>query len=100
MKKPTIEEMVTFVTVREYLRWERPALEPDLDVSDDLFKKGDDSVTFGFKEGTDLWGFYVNGYHGAARALLEGPQTSFFWHSPSIPCYSSTDTTLNCRSNA
>jgi hypothetical protein len=78
MEEPTQEEIAVFAYVREYFRWERPVLEADLTETDNLFEAGEDSVTFGFGKGTNLWHFYVTGYFLAARALLEGPFDKFF----------------------
>jgi hypothetical protein len=78
MKKPAPEEVAIYAYVREYFRWERLVLEADLTATDNLFEAGEDSVTFGFDKGTNLWHFYVSGYFNAARALLEGPPDKFF----------------------
>jgi hypothetical protein len=78
MREPTTEEVAIFAYVREYLRWNRPVLEADLTETDNLFEPGDDSVRFGFNNGTNLWHLYVRGYFNAARALLEGPLDEFF----------------------
>ena len=78
MKKPTPEAVAIFAYVREYFRWERPVLEAALPETDTVFEAGEDSVTFGFDKGTNLWDFYVGGYFNAARALLEGPPDKFF----------------------
>lgn len=78
MEKPTLDELVIYASVREYLRWDRPVLERDLETGDDLIRGGDDSVTFGFVRDKKAWSMYVAGYFNAARALLEGPPDRFF----------------------
>jgi hypothetical protein len=77
-ENPSLDEMMTYVRVREYLRWHRPEADKELGADDDLFSSGEDSVKFGFEKGTNLWTHYVAGYFNAARALLEGPNDGFF----------------------
>ena len=76
-RKPTMEELATFVRVREYLRWHEAGPE-ELSESDHLFKAGVTTVEFGSQEGLSPWNLYVAGYFQAARALLEGPCNKFF----------------------
>lgn len=78
MSEPTIDEYMTYASVREYLRWKRPVFEPDLEPNDSLISSGADSVTFGFARDKSAWKMYVAGYFNAARALLEGPPDRFF----------------------
>lgn len=82
MREPTLDELKTFVRVRDYLRWDTPP-EKELTEFDDLFKPG--TVKFGPQDGLNTWNLYVAGYFLAARALLEGPPDGFFLLSAIYP---------------
>jgi hypothetical protein len=78
METPTLEEIATFMRVREYFRWESRPVWKDLTDEDVLFKPGNDNARVG-GWGTDgSWQIYIGGYFNAARALLEGPPDRFF----------------------